>query len=674
MIKTGKKLFLFSTFFMCILMVTFGINGSLVCSATDLEYSDLAAPEKTLAILNDVVGLDTATYSTNLDTYIEDLYFEVLPQEDVKYTLESDESKLEVICSFVTEKLRSMITYTDGSPHMTRASTNTLEMAKEFINKYQTVSNSSYYSMMESMLDNLEINKNATKTSGNTKLEVNGNASYTSFRWTYTVNGVEAPSKCVVLKFENGFLKYFVDTWSFYTVGNTDLNISEDEAVDIAMKATENYSWNVSMGDDKTPVTVTEFNIVGISETTAMIGNYPTKNESRDGDPFTLYPGWQIKLYFDKLYPGKVYGLDIGIWADTGEVHDISPMMWTGDYPPDENINDNETAIELKSNEESNGKKGSNLTSIMLTALPITVVLGITIVYSKRKTAPNELHEAPKSNSIKLRGVLLCLLISLTMIPMTISIPTVNADTYVMPVYGSTLNITLQEEQWAETIADSFASKFSTYAGYTTYNLFGSQTQKQTVLSHASEFEQNFDHVAMFHYGHGGYVYVVNQKHWDYFDDYGMEDYRQIRDYMVYPNTGQNKHFFVILWSCRQADEYPGYDDPYGRAVGMPYAWHHGVDANSDCFIGFAGASMPLNQKSEHHGWLTYGFWLNMFAYYLTINHRTIIQALNDASLYQFNRQWTEMELYTGFTAVWPDFGSGNGWMKVYGNSNMYVY
>jgi len=677
MIRSSKRMFLFSTLFMCILLVTFGMNGSLVCSAADPEYSDLTAPEKTLTILKDVVGIDTATYSTNLDTHTQDLYFEVLPQEYVKYTLESNESKLEVICNFVNEKLRSIITYTDGSLRMTQPPTNTLEMAKEFINKYQTISSASYYSMLKSMLDNLEINKNITKTSENTKLEVTGNTSYTSFRWTYTVNGVEAPSKCVALKFENGFLKYFVDTWSIYKIGSTDLNISEDEAIDIAMKATENYSWNVSMGGDNPPVTVTDFDILGVSKTTLMIGNYIWKNESRSGDPFTLYPGWTIKLYFDKLYSGYVYGLDVGIWADTGEVHDITTMMWTGEYSPDENLNDNETAIELKSNEESNGGTDSNLKSIAWITLPITVILGVTIVYSKRKKAPHKLHKASKSSSLKLSGILLCLLISLTMIPMAISTPTVKASTYVMPVYGSTWNITAQEEQFAETIAADFAYKFSTYAGYTTYDLFGSQTTRDTVLENAEDFEDDYDHIAMFHYGHAGKMPDDDGVlHWDYFDDYGpySGDNHLIWDYNVSQRTWRSKHFFVILWSCWQGDIQGYYNSSQQKTVGMPYSWFNGAPSNGDCFIGFKSASMPLTQKSEHHNWITYAFWLNMFDYYLTINHCTIEEALDTASQYFFNLDWEDTELYTGFEAVWPGFGSGDGWMKVYGNPDIQVY
>jgi len=276
---------------------------------------------------------------------------------------------------------------TDGSPLTTQPAASPLEMAKDFLDKYQTYSAASYYSTLRSMLDSIEADKNVTKTFENVKLEVTVTASYTDFRWKYFFNGVEATSKCVVLNFRQGFLKYFIDSWSLWTIGSTDLNVSEEEAIEIAMNATENYSWNVSMGDDP-QVTVTEFNIVGVSETTLQIGNYPTKNKSRDGDPLTLYPGWHVKLYFDKLYPGQVYGLNIGIWADTGEVHDIRTLLTLGDFPYNEEPAENEDATEQPSNEEPNNDDSNpDMTAILLIALftSIAVAIGATIAYSKRK-------------------------------------------------------------------------------------------------------------------------------------------------------------------------------------------------------------------------------------------------------------------------------------------------
>ena len=279
----------FATLIVLLLILCFAVVSIPEINVAKAEYSDLIPPEKVLTILEEVVGLDMAKYSTDLEFYAQFplLYFDVLPQEDVKYVLRSNESELEVICAFVDEKLRSMFIYVnEGSPLTTQLATTPIEMAKDFLERYPIYSDGSYYYTMRSMLDNIEGDKTGTKTVENIKLEVTVTESYTEFRWKYSFNGVEAPSKCVVLKFEHGFLDYFVDTWSLCTIGSTDLNISEEEAIEIAMNAAENHSWNLSNG-----TTVTEFNIVGVSETTLSFGNYPTKNESRGGNPLTLYPG-----------------------------------------------------------------------------------------------------------------------------------------------------------------------------------------------------------------------------------------------------------------------------------------------------------------------------------------------------------------------------------------------
>jgi hypothetical protein len=239
------------------------------------------------------------------------------------------------------------------------------------------------------------------------------------------------------------------------------------------------------------------------------------------------------------------------------------------------------------------------------------------------------------------------------------------------------------EQTKAKSAIDSMEYWFGNYAGYTCYDLYGSQTQKQTVLDHASAFEEYFDHVAMFHHGHAGYGDVVGVKHWDYFDDdwnyYNPQLKDEVWDYNVYPKTVGSKHFFVILWACRQGD-LSGYMDKNGRAVGMPYAWHHPVDPSGDCFIGFKDASMPLTQKSIHYPYVSYYNWFIYFIYYLTYHHYTIMQALDYASIDCLKRPYYQTELYTGFKAYWEYQGwprppeEGWGYMKIYGNPNIRVY
>ncbi|MBC7130670.1 hypothetical protein H5T51_05565 [Candidatus Bathyarchaeota archaeon] len=220
------------------------------------------------------------------------------------------------------------------------------------------------------------------------------------FRWTYTLNGVEAPSKCVAVYFEDGFLKYFIDTWDIYKIGSSTINISEEEAVNIAIEHAKKFSWKVSMGGDNIPIEVKEFKIVGVSETKLVFSNYIEKNQARNGDPLTLYPGWHIKLSLDKLYPGNVYGIEVAIWADTGEVHDIRALFLMGVYSYNQDA-DGENSIQVKPKEEFDNESGLSLTQIAWISLLISIAtaLGVTKAYHKRKRKNlRELHNGFTAN------------------------------------------------------------------------------------------------------------------------------------------------------------------------------------------------------------------------------------------------------------------------------------
>jgi len=197
----------------------------------------------------------------------------------------------------------------------------------------------------------------------------------------------------------------------------------------------------------------------------------------------------------------------------------------------------------------------------------------------------------PKLSFLRL-AIALCLIVSLIMFLM--AMPKANAESRGVVFYGSRWGMTSDEIDAAREVINYVKEGFKD-RGYTCYDLYGSQTKKQTVLDYASAMEETFDHVAGFHHGHAGKMVLDNVLHWDYFDDNGP-DYSDdlIWDYAIYPKTRGNKHFFVMLWACFQGDPegYPGYIDYKGRAVGMPFSWLHPI-SRGDCFIGFKNASMP---------------------------------------------------------------------------------
>lgn len=362
-----------------LLMLSSAVLVSLIPNA---YASETSTHEKMLTILKDVVGLDLTKYTIETKEYPLDTYVGVLPQENVDYFLESSESRLRVSFTLVNKTLQKIyVSDCYGLPHMAQQAADVFEMADAFLSRYYAYSGAVYIQEMRNMLREIGINKNITKTSGNIRFEVFVSQIYTEFMWTYIFNGIQANSKSVSLGFEKGFLKHFADNWWLYKIGSTSINVDEKKAIEIAIKAAKNYSWKVYVDND-TWVEVTEFNIATIGKPTLSLLNYMSKEKARGGDPLTLYPEWLIPLGLDKIYPGGVTGINIGVWADTGEISYIGLITFGWTTPSDGDSN------EPPSNEDASDDKidtNPTLTVWMAIAILITVALGVTAVHLRRK-------------------------------------------------------------------------------------------------------------------------------------------------------------------------------------------------------------------------------------------------------------------------------------------------
>ena len=162
------------------------------------------------------------------------------------------------------------------------------------------------------MLTNVDPTKNTTVTSGNLKLTVThqdltGTAfgDMIGFRWVRTINGCEY--LLTEVAFSDGAFSSFIDHRVRYSIGDTTVNISKEQAIETAMEYIKTYSYQMS-GD----YWISGFNI---TEEKTVANLIPTVREGN-----VLYPHWSVTLYLNQTYPGSVTSLLLGIWADTGEV------------------------------------------------------------------------------------------------------------------------------------------------------------------------------------------------------------------------------------------------------------------------------------------------------------------------------------------------------------------
>jgi hypothetical protein len=314
-------------FFLCVLILPVGVS----IIALPVYSNELTVSDRALTLLENVLMLDMTKYEAILQihdtTYPDDL--DGLAQDNVVYALISNESELEAVFGFKNETFAHCMLGTLGSPIYSETQPdNIIEVVKSFLQRYQTYTEDpdfdgfKDYNELKSILDTVDVTKNVTTTSDRVKLEVISRTDYTAFVWEYVLDGVAFP--WMTLQVRNGIIYEFDDNWRLYTVGSKDVNFSEEDAVNIALEHLDRFSWNATQ--DGESVEVTDFDVIDEPRTAELI---TTKNK----EPLTLYPCWQITLYLDKVYPGNVNRISLAIWADTGEVISCVPLGGGGIIP-----------------------------------------------------------------------------------------------------------------------------------------------------------------------------------------------------------------------------------------------------------------------------------------------------------------------------------------------------
>jgi DNA-binding transcriptional ArsR family regulator len=270
-----------------------------------------------LTFLQDVVQIDMAEYQTTLMSNTAEYRSDLggVLEEILKYSLTSNESKIDAVLRFRNKNLSRYQLYTlEGLPIYAQPQlTDALEVAKSLLGRYRLFAGASYLEDMNGIIAQVNETKNIEITEGNTKLTVSILGDNAKFLWLYTENGVDFSPKSLSLVFENGVLKELTDGWFLFSIGSTQLDISSEEAIEIARNAVKGFTWKAD------GVEVSDFTVLEEPVSTLF---HPNLRE----EPLALVPYWEVTLYLDKVYPGGVNRIAVGVWADTGEVANIRAL------------------------------------------------------------------------------------------------------------------------------------------------------------------------------------------------------------------------------------------------------------------------------------------------------------------------------------------------------------
>jgi DNA-binding transcriptional ArsR family regulator len=267
--------------------------------------------DSVINFLQDVIQLDMTKYNAELERhtvgYREDLGGTI--EEHLTYRLTSFENELSIDFRFRNQVLsRYYLTVIEGTPiYSVPQSTNLIVFTQDLLQRYQNYAGGPYLGEMRNMLASVTQIENTEKIEDDLKLSITSEGNDAEIRWAKTTNGIDYQAKGVILTFDDGIFESLTDGWLLFNVGSTEVNISEQEAIQLAREHAKEYSWKVDN------VEINDFVVI---EQPVSVNLWP---HIRD-EPLDLIPYWYVVFRLDKVYPGNVNSIGVGIWADTGKV------------------------------------------------------------------------------------------------------------------------------------------------------------------------------------------------------------------------------------------------------------------------------------------------------------------------------------------------------------------
>jgi hypothetical protein len=279
-----------------------------------------SSAERAMTIIRDVVQIDVAKYQmTLLSRTVEDRSdLGGVVEELLKYSLTNNESKFDLVLRFRNNHFSFyQLSLIEGFPpyapvYVRSKLTDILETTRGLIERYKSSTSEPYLEEVSMLLASANETNNE-QTLGNTKLRMTIDGDNAEVLLLYTANGVDFSAKSLRLVFQNHVLQELSDDWFLYKVGSTQVNVSKEQAIQIARNAAKDFEWNAS------GVQVSNFDVLN-EPVSALFFPHPRT------EPLTLVPYWYITLYLDREYPGEVSSITVGVWADTGEVANIQAL------------------------------------------------------------------------------------------------------------------------------------------------------------------------------------------------------------------------------------------------------------------------------------------------------------------------------------------------------------
>lgn len=308
----------------------FGVVSIVMVSmllGLSVGYSDSVIDYKAVALkfLEQVVGINTNGVGINTNGYTIDSFdvrgTPVQPsshmQTDLQMNLESESEKLGVTLTLLDGRFWGYKLDTSTSDfNWTKPNLfDCLDMVNYTAVRLQEYLNASWSSQFVQTASTALSSQKLQLEDENSLLTVVYENSTPAMEywvnWFGKVNGQVVNDKSIYLGISSsGMVTELIDNMDTYTVATASARVSEEEAVSIAMPYITAYA------------TRNQQQIFAVNASL----EYVPDNDCNRSDMFSLYPQWNVYADYKTTNKESVYGYQVFIWADTGEVYSSVPQ------------------------------------------------------------------------------------------------------------------------------------------------------------------------------------------------------------------------------------------------------------------------------------------------------------------------------------------------------------
>jgi len=277
-----------------------------------------AGSDKVLSFFKNVTKLDTTVYTVSLDDNEVVWRTDIggVSEETLKYTLKSNFNNLNIDMRFRNNHFsRYDLHMIESTPMFSQTQpSDVLQNAKFNLGRYKAYSGDDYLTQMSNILDTVtRVENDQELIDGNLKLQISTLAGTVKFSWMYTDNEIDYQTKGLQMIFQNNILTTMTDGYFLYTVGNTNLAVSREQAIEIAKNHVKTLTYNIE-GQQVSGFTVADEPI--------SVQLVPHTR----GNSVALVPYWYVELSLNQIYAGGRNVVTVGIYADTSKVSDVQML------------------------------------------------------------------------------------------------------------------------------------------------------------------------------------------------------------------------------------------------------------------------------------------------------------------------------------------------------------